>query len=100
MGGNRLVNVGQYNAATAQRHDNMVCVGANKGHPPWATWSAAWVPGATREQELRKHIGLRAYEAVMDEDCSGEAMAVGMIDQLLNPVHLPMYASFSLGLHA
>jgi hypothetical protein len=36
----------------------------------------------------------------MDEDCGGEAMAVGMIEQLLNPVRLPMYASFSLGLHA
>ena len=100
MGGTRLVNVDQYNAATAQRHENVVCVGANKGHPPWATGSAARVPGATREQELRKHIGLRAYEAVMDEDCGGEAMAVGMIEQLLNPVRLPMYASFSLGLHA
>jgi hypothetical protein len=95
-----LVNVDQYNAATAQRHDNVVCVGANKGNPPWAIGLAAQVPGATREQELRKHIGLRAYEAAMDEDCGGEAMTVGMIEQLLNPIHLPMYAFFSLGLHA
>jgi hypothetical protein len=36
----------------------------------------------------------------MDEDCGGEAMVAGMIEQLLNPVRLPMYASFSLGLHA
>jgi hypothetical protein len=59
-----LVNVGQYNVATAQRHDNVVCIGANQGHP----------------QELRKHIGLCAYESFVDEDCGGEAMAVGMIE--------------------
>jgi hypothetical protein len=100
VGETRLVNVDQYNATTAQRQENVVCVGANKWHPPWATGSAARVPRATREQELRKHIGLHAYEAIMDEDCGGEAMAVGMIEQLLNPVRLPMYASFSLGLHA
>jgi hypothetical protein len=31
------VNADQYNADTAQRHENLVCVGANKGHPSWAT---------------------------------------------------------------